>query len=98
MSQGDPVRAERGRAQRRRSPTDFAAEDYEAIGSGAQQSKTSVKSVGVSLRSDSPNATESAASAKTLLFNLDGTWVDTTLAVESTWRWAADNLTCHSHN
>ena len=39
-----------------------------------------------------------AASAKALLIELDGTLVDTTLAVESTWRWAADNLTRHSHN
>ena len=71
-----------------------------SIGSGAQQSKTSVKSVGVNLRSDSPNATESAGRCerKALLIELDGTLVDTTLAVESTWRWAADNLTCHSHN
>ena len=33
-----------------------------------------------------------AATAKALLFDLDGTLVDTTVAVESAWRWAAEQL------
>jgi sugar-phosphatase len=32
------------------------------------------------------------AMAEALLFDLDGTLVDTTVAVESAWRWAADQL------